>query len=300
MGVVTSLHLQAGDIDQQQQALASQYGAAVRCSAGNVGSALLTRLDADWLKSEKLCISLPHTVVLSNCLVTLWYRCMWSCHQFFVLTWTERWGAGVVICLERGADLLMAQPMPLPLTVSRFSKIQIGFAFLVPAHPGSPRQRAVKRVCVGLVVILIFAHRSCSCNFYPATSRGAEYCDKHVCLSVCEHISWNPHPAFISYMYLCMLLIAMSWLSSGCIAIPYVLPVLQMALYLYIMAKNRWHDTNAYTEIGSTGLTAQSWRHGIYSRLTHQGAAVDRERSVISTIALFLLLRPGSGGKVLW
>jgi len=44
-----------------------------------------------------------------------------------------RWGAGVVICLERGADLHMAQlmPLPLPLTVSCFSKIQIGFTFLV-------------------------------------------------------------------------------------------------------------------------------------------------------------------------
>jgi len=42
----------------------------------------------------------------------------------------------------------MAQPMPLPLTVSCFSKIQIGFTFLVPAHPGSPGQRAVKRVSV--------------------------------------------------------------------------------------------------------------------------------------------------------
>jgi len=56
----------------------------------------------------------------------------------------------VVICLERGADLRMdmAQLMPLPLTVSCFSKIQIGFTFLVPAHPGSPGQRAVKWVCV--------------------------------------------------------------------------------------------------------------------------------------------------------
>ena len=54
----------------------------------------------------------------------------------------------MVICLERGADLHMAQLMPLPLTVSCFSKIQIGFTFLVPAHPGSPGQRAVKRVCV--------------------------------------------------------------------------------------------------------------------------------------------------------
>ena len=65
---------------------------------------------------------------------------------------TEWWGAGVVICLERCADLHMAQLMPLPLTVSRFSKIQIGFTFLVPAHMGSLGQRAVKRACVVLYV----------------------------------------------------------------------------------------------------------------------------------------------------
>jgi len=39
---------------------------------------------------------------------------------------TEWWGAGMVICLERGADLHTAQLMPLPVTVSCFSKIQIG------------------------------------------------------------------------------------------------------------------------------------------------------------------------------
>ena len=61
---------------------------------------------------------------------------------------TEWWGAGMIICLEQGADLHMAQLMPLPLTVSCFSKIQIGFTFLVPAHLGNPGQRAVKRVCV--------------------------------------------------------------------------------------------------------------------------------------------------------
>ena len=54
----------------------------------------------------------------------------------------------MVIYLERGADLHMAQRIPLPLTVSCFSKIQICFSFLVPAHPGSPEQRAVKLVCV--------------------------------------------------------------------------------------------------------------------------------------------------------
>ena len=61
---------------------------------------------------------------------------------------TEWWGAGVVICLERGADLHMAQLMPLPLTVSCFSKIQIGFTFLVPAHLGIPGKRAIKQLCV--------------------------------------------------------------------------------------------------------------------------------------------------------
>jgi len=65
---------------------------------------------------------------------------------------TEWWGAGVVICLERGADLHMAQLMPLPLTVSSFSKIQIGFTFLVPDDLGSPGQRAVKWVCVCVCV----------------------------------------------------------------------------------------------------------------------------------------------------
>ena len=57
-------------------------------------------------------------------------------------------GAGMVICLEQGADLHMAQLMPLPLTVSCFSEIQIGFSFLASAYLGRPGKRAVKRVCV--------------------------------------------------------------------------------------------------------------------------------------------------------
>ena len=50
----------------------------------------------------------------------------------------------MVICLERGADLHMAQP--LPLTVSFFIEIQIGFAFLVLAYPACPGKEAVKHV----------------------------------------------------------------------------------------------------------------------------------------------------------
>jgi len=55
---------------------------------------------------------------------------------------------GMVVCLERSADLHMAHLMPLPFTVTCFSKIQIGFTFLVPAHLGSPAKRAVRQVCV--------------------------------------------------------------------------------------------------------------------------------------------------------
>jgi len=73
-------------------------------------------------------------------------------------------GAGVVVCLERGADLHMVQLMPLPLTVSWFSKIQIGFTFVVPAHLCSPGKRAVKWVCVCLVLI----HYCCSYFCLPA------------------------------------------------------------------------------------------------------------------------------------
>jgi len=61
----------------------------------------------------------------------------------------------MVICLERDTDLHIAQLMPLPLTVSCFSKIQIGFTFLVPAHPGGLGKRAVKRVCVCVCVCVL-------------------------------------------------------------------------------------------------------------------------------------------------
>ena len=49
----------------------------------------------------------------------------------------------------------MAQLMPLPLAVSCFSKIQIGFTILIPAHPGSPGRRAVKRVLLLLLLLLL-------------------------------------------------------------------------------------------------------------------------------------------------
>jgi len=71
----------------------------------------------------------------------------------------KKLSGGVLAWLSVYADLHMAQLMLLPLTVSCFSKIQIGSTFLVPAHPGSPGQRAVKlaraRACVCVFHIFI-------------------------------------------------------------------------------------------------------------------------------------------------
>jgi len=80
----------------------------------------------------------------------------------------------VVTCLELGADLRIAQLMPQPLTVSCFSKIKIGFTFLVPAHPGSPRKRAVKRVCV-LSVIEYLNKTTVTKKFHTKISHNASF-----------------------------------------------------------------------------------------------------------------------------
>jgi len=54
----------------------------------------------------------------------------------------------MVVCLERVADLHMVQLMPLPLTVSCYSRIQIGFTFLVPAHPRVVPEKGPLNGCV--------------------------------------------------------------------------------------------------------------------------------------------------------
>ena len=85
----------------------------------------------------------------------------WAAGRASSLWKTEWWGAGVVICLERGADLRTARLMPLPLTVCCFSKIPIDFTFLVPAHPGSLGQRAVKWRCVCVLAFLALSILFC-------------------------------------------------------------------------------------------------------------------------------------------
>ena len=67
----------------------------------------------------------------------------------------EWWGAGnppgMVVCLQR-----VAQLVPLPLAVSCSCRVQIRFAFLVPAHVGSPGQGGVKRVCVCVYIYIFY------------------------------------------------------------------------------------------------------------------------------------------------
>jgi len=69
----------------------------------------------------------------------------------------------MVICLERRADLHTAQLMPLPLTVSCFNKIQIGFTFLVPAH---------------LVVLAKEPLNGCVC-VHATVSSNSTHCHRH-------------------------------------------------------------------------------------------------------------------------
>ena len=86
----------------------------------------------------------------------------------------------------------IAQLMPLPLTVSCFSKIQIGFTFLVPAHPGSPGQRAVKRVSVCVCVYGRWQRHSCHVTASTSGSRCLRGATTH---SVCSH---RTRPASVS------------------------------------------------------------------------------------------------------
>jgi len=86
----------------------------------------------------------------------------------------------VVICMEQGADLHMAQLMPLPLTVSCFSKIQIGFTFLVPAPRVVPEKGPLNE-CVSVHAEI--------CHLFTAQCYASEVLDMGLCLSLCICLS---------------------------------------------------------------------------------------------------------------
>jgi len=81
----------------------------------------------------------------------------------------------------------MAQLMPLPLTVSCFSKIQTAFTFLVPAHPGSPGKRAVKRVCV---CVLFKFSLLLSISVLSSARRMVMFLTC-LCVHACVHACWH-------------------------------------------------------------------------------------------------------------
>ena len=95
------------------------------CHAGNTSS-------------PKLLLQLITDAFLASSSIHCFDAVGWTAGRAPGLQKTEWLGAGMVICPQPGADLHTAQLMPLPLTVSCFSKIQIDFTFLVPVHLGSP------------------------------------------------------------------------------------------------------------------------------------------------------------------
>jgi len=107
----------------------------------------------------------------------------------------------MVICLEWCAYLHMAQLMPLPLTVSCSNEIQIGFTFLVPAHLGSPGQRAVKRVCVCVCV------RACV-RVYPLVDHW-----RHQQVN-CKITKRSSSLCLLSFMLFCCWCLSTNWLQQ--------------------------------------------------------------------------------------
>jgi len=77
----------------------------------------------------------------------------------------EWWNSGVVTCLGRGADLHMAQLMPLPVTVFCSSKSRLVFTFLVQAYPGCPRRSPGGCNMVVVVVDFCFNSQMLKCDF---------------------------------------------------------------------------------------------------------------------------------------
>ena len=108
----------------------------------------------------------------------------------------EWWGAGMVNCLERGADLHMAQLMPLSLTVSCFSKVQIGFTFLLLTHLGSPGKRAVKRVCIKCAKIRWLYNSLCVCGLTDWNSKATEC---NLCTDHSVSVHRGDAPVSVSY-----------------------------------------------------------------------------------------------------
>ena len=122
-----------------------------------------------------------HCTLSSACFTFLAQCCMhlpsvlWCCwlHGRKGIQPVENWVVGCwcgylsgARCRHDPADATAS----LPLTVSCFSKIQIGFTFLVPAHLGCPGQRAVKHVCLYICCMHLLDVAYCSRMLHIAWS----------------------------------------------------------------------------------------------------------------------------------
>jgi len=159
---------------------------------------------ARWPDGLLACNSYCH-----DCRFSVLWRCWLGIRKGIRPVKTEWWGAGMVICLLWGANLHTAQLMPLPLTVSCFSKIHIGFTFLVPAHPGSLGQRANKRVCV--CVVLGYLTQP---GVIPEMKEGLTTLKVEVLYCELKAVMW-----LLSYLcFLCMC-ICIRWVISNCMCV---------------------------------------------------------------------------------
>ena len=81
--------------------------------------------------------------------LVLWRCCLGGRKGIWPVKNMEWSGAGMVICLERGAnDLHMVQLMPLTPHYLLLQQNPEWFILLVLAYPGCPGKKAVKRLCV--------------------------------------------------------------------------------------------------------------------------------------------------------
>ena len=98
---------------------------------------------------------------------------------------TEWWVAGAVICLERGADLHMAQLMPLPLTVSCYSKSRLVLPFWYRLTRVVPEKGPLNGcVCVCVCARARVCARACACAC--ACVRACVRACVCVCVCVCD------------------------------------------------------------------------------------------------------------------
>jgi len=165
-----------------------------RCALLRLDRLELRRLRVDWILCYKIILGLvlltadefKYVYMYVHVYPSVLWRCWLGGRKGILPVKTEWWGVGVVICLEQGADLHMAQLMSLPLTVSCFSKIQIGFTSLVPAHSVVPEigmlnghwcvcvcVRACVRACVRVRFLVPIRRKSLL--RWPRTAKGVKH-----------------------------------------------------------------------------------------------------------------------------